>query len=495
MRWDTVFSVFEFQEVLNTTFYIDEILQYFRIKKTDYTIKKVRDYLIKKNIAFLKRRNDLYNWGDTDFAASPWILKTNFLKDKIFAIRPSRFEIENNILLLGSRFSWFLNNDFAYNNLIAYYDKLPVQRSFFLLPYSQAQYYFFTEGETQFFNDILNQHDDNFESFSVMTTNANVKLKCFLMYDVYRDLQIMEGDRLLFRFSNNGKFGFEILDKKALPVSKEKEQYLQKKFDDTMYHICRSLKAESNPFTVLSTVFFFENKTLFTDMQLSFEELIQNSKTICCIEYGYESLIWLRDEPEPDNFFWAMVLDRDDTRQEQLFYRMAIPLSAFILDLIITKFLYDDFAYGNADEKALYETLSKTFLDWNDVKKKDYDAFFDLVKKRRDEIKKTFNPFAEANELVEMRNTVLGLYLQMVAFVGTLCEKNFSPSSFVNQQGIRLNQLLSKIVVIADFFSVRYASYMEFTELIANVENMAEGFEMVKSSIEVQIKNNGSFYE
>lgn len=128
-------------------------------------------------------------------------------------------------------------------------------------------------------------------------------------------------------------------------------------------------------------------------------------------------------------------------------------------------------------------------------KKKDYNAFFDLVKKRRDEIKKTFNPFAEANELVEMRNTVLGLYLQMVAFVGKLCEKNFSPSSFVNQQGIRLNQLLSKIVVIADFFSVRYASYMEFTELIANVENMAEGFEMVKSSIEVQIKNNGSFYE
>jgi len=91
MRWDTLFNVFEFNKILDTHFYIEGILNYFRIKKTEASVKKIKDYLIKKNIAFLDDKYDLYNRYDIDFENARWVLKSNFVRDKTFVIRPSKF--------------------------------------------------------------------------------------------------------------------------------------------------------------------------------------------------------------------------------------------------------------------------------------------------------------------------------------------------------------------------------------------------------------------
>lgn len=489
MRWDTLFNVFEFNKILDTHFYIEGILNYFRIKKTEASVKKIKDYLIKKNIAFLDDKYDLYNRYDIDFENARWVLKSNFVRDKTFVIRPSKFEIENNILILGSRFSWFSNSEIVYNSVLLFYNDAPVQQEFFTMPYSQAEYYYFIESETQYLNDILNQHEDNFAAFFSLTDKSNVKVKSFLMGDIYRDLNIIEGDRLVIRFSSHCNGKLEVMNKKAVPVSKDKQLYLQDKFDDAMYKICTSLQDNANPFTALSTLFYFENDTLFRYEQISLEELIKNSEEIECIEFGYESLVWMHNVPEPNVVVWDMQIDRDDTYDEKLFYKMYVPLSVPILNLIISKFLYDDFVNGNANENVLYETLERTFLYLDIIKSADKEKFFKIVQRRLEEITKTFNPFSDHSELVQIRNAIIDLYLRVVDFVGHLQKNNFIPSSFYNQQGVRLNQLLKKVVSITDFFSVHHSSLTEFDGLLTNAENLAEGFEMIKSSIEIQINS------
>lgn len=489
MRWDTLFSVFDFQEVLNSKFYIDDILDYFYIKKTKANVEKVQNYLVKKNIAFVFDKDKFLSTPYYDFGDDPWILKNDFFQNKTFVIKPSKFEIENNILILGSRFNWSFNNEFAYNSVLLFYENFPLKGSFFSMPYSQAQYYFFLESEIEYLNDILNQHPANFENFSALNTNAQVNVKCFLMDDVYRNLNFQEGDRLIIKIMEKHPFKFELLDKKANKISKEKEKTLQKTFDESVEKICSRFGSDSNPYNVISALFFWENQNLFLNTQLSIEEMIKNSKTVSCIEFGYESLLWVNNLPEPFLVGWAMEIDRDDTKYEKLFYRMQIPISELILDLIINKFLYDDFANINAKESSLNEVLTKTFLNREDLRESDIQSFLEFAEFKREQIEKEFNPFTEKKDFIKMRNGILNLYMAVVKFVGSLVSEDFSPSSFLNQQGIRLNQLLNKVVAITDFFSVRFRYYKEFSGLLSNVENMAEGFLMIKSSIEVQITN------
>lgn len=489
MRWDTLFSVFDFQEVLNSKFYIDDILNYFYIKKTVANVKKVQAYLVKKNIAFVFDRDRFLGTPYYDFGDAHWVLKNEFFQNKSFVVKPSRFEIENNILIVGSRFNWSFNSEFAYNNICLFYKATPLTASFFSMPFSQAQYYFFLESEIEYLNDVLNQHPDNFENFSVLSTNAQVNVKCFLMDDVYRNLDFQEGDRLVIKIMGSQPFTFEILNKKANKVSKEKEKTLQHIFDENMEKICSRFQENSNPYNAVSALFFWENENLFSHTQLSIEEMIKNSKSVSCIEFGYESLLWVNNLPEPSLVKWAMEIDRDDTKYERLFSRMQIPTSELILDLIINKFLYDDFANINVKENNLNEVLTKTFLGREYLRENDIESFLEIAEYRKEQIEKEFNPFTEKKDFIKMRNAILNLYMAVVKFVGTLISKNLVPSSFTNQQGIRLNQLLIKIVAITDFFSVRFRYYKEFSGLLSNVENMAEGFVMIKSSIEVQMNN------
>ena len=102
---------------------------------------------------------------------------------------------------------------------------------------------------------------------------------------------------------------------------------------------------------------------------------------------------------------------------------------AFTIAIFVDKFLYDDFVNGNANENVLYETLERTFLYLDIIKSADKEKFFKIVQRRLEEITKTFNPFSDHSELVQIRNAIIDLYLRVVDFVGHLQKNNFIPSS------------------------------------------------------------------
>lgn len=492
MHWDEIFSFYDFRNFLGSTFYISEILNYFDLNHSYANFKKVKNYLIKKNIAFLNR-NDFYSGTEIN-PKSKFFLKQNFLQNKSFVIRPANFEIKNNILILGSRFNWISINDSLFPYPYIYFEDHILKRDYFTIPYSQAKYYFYLENETEYLNNILNQHSDNSRNFDKMTCTSNVKVKVVNMKLVYAKLNITEGDHIRISFPSSSPEAFKIENKKENILVDNELERLQKIFDEKMKKICVRLKTFSNKVNAISNLFFLENKSLFGKTQLSIEEMILNSKEISVIDYGYESLLWINNFPEPISNFWNMSVDVDDTDDEKFFNEKKLPINNEILQIIITKFLYDAFLNPNITNEFLDKTLENTFLSNPNLTCDDKNYFFKIVQKEKESVKKIFNPFSQTKAEVRVRQIIINLYFEVISFVFSLMKQNFIPSSFENQQGIRLNQLLARVVTITQLYSNGQYSVNTFFEFISSFKNIEESFKMIKSSIEIQIQNMKKYF-
>lgn len=488
MRWDVTFTVYDFDDFIGKKFSARDVVSFLNLKKTDENFEKVQYYLMKKNKAFTNT-DDFYSNAKLT-ADAKFISKNSFIKDTSFVVLPSKFEIEKNILIFGSRFNWITMDDPFYYDPVVRFNGTPIRSDFIDMPYLQGSFYYYLENETDYLNTILNQHPYNSENFARMNPQSSVKIKVLQMDNVYRALNITVGDRLRIRFPQSTFTIFEIENKKAKAVSDIDKKKLQICFDEQMKKICFRLKSLSTKTNAISNLFFLENKTLFSDTQVSIEELIKESQTISVIEYGYESLLWPNNFPEPVINDWCLVYDVDDTDEEKFFLEvLRIPMSISIINVMIEKFLYDSFLDPTINEEYFREELTNIFFADKKIPKQDIDIFFSIINTQMKKIKKDYNAFSDPPDNVKVRNEILHLYMAIVQYAVNLRTRGFIPSSFSNQQGICLNNMLKRLIAVTELYASNEYPYTTFLASLDNIKNMRESFDMIRASIDVQIKN------
>lgn len=488
MQWDAVFNIFDLKEFLDPEFKLQDILKKFKLKKTEENLLKARKYLIKKNLAFLNRE-DFY-LANTQDKSSYYILKTDFIVGKSFVIRPSKFEIDNGILILGSRFKWITSNEQMSFEPVINFGNILVEHGFFPMTYEQAKYYYYLENESEYINTIINQHSYNNENIQTMSPESTIKVSALNMYYIYHDLDFSYGDRLRFTFTYPSFRVLDISKKKEEPLTKKEEEDLQKIFDEQVPKICFGLQNEANQVNTISNLFFLENESLFADKQLSIEEMFLKSDTVSLIDYGYNGLIWINNFQEPFMKEWDIVIDRDDTEEEKFFLEdLKLPITNSIIVEIIKKFLYDSFANQKLDDEYFIKQLTDIFFPADLVSSEDQKKFFEIVQSNKEIIEKDFNPFAEEENRITVRNAILGLYFKVLSFTLKLISKKFTPSSFEGQEGIKLNYLLRRIVMMTEFYASNKYPYSVFFDSLDSLKSLEESFVMAKSSIEIQIQN------
>lgn len=492
MDWDTFFSN-TLTDHLSKPFSLGQFCDTFGIKKTNEHVAIAFDYLLKRNFIVVKNSTMLEK---TIFSGYPdinleLIPKRFFLEKKSFVIQPTDFEIKNNILIPGSRFQWFLDIDNQDKYLMFFFDNNECHQYFFSLPLGQIISYYFLMNENEALTEIINQHFDNINQVNNFSMDTPFKILVLDMKKIYTQLDVCPGDKIIFQFRHQSEYQIDIKKQKYKTIDEKKNTIIQTLFDEKIVELTHKLQRYANPTCVLLHLFYQEYRNLFGKYQLSIEELIKNSSTISCISYGFNSILWPTDTPLPITSKWNIILNDDADDEYTLFfkYKLHLPLSIEIIDFIIEKFFADDFSQNNFSSSQLISTIIKKLNLDSGISIYDIERLKKIIDSRKKNIEASYNPFKEKPETRKLKNIVISFFLDIVGCVNNLIQQNFIPSSFNNQTGIMLNQLLARSIILMKFYAT-YPNTINYAhEFYNTISDMNDVFNSIRTSIEIQIKN------
>ncbi|PIE97690.1 MAG: hypothetical protein CR988_06970 [Treponema sp.] len=468
-------------------FSIRDFFEFTDMQMTPEKVKETCDILIYYDIGYMLPTQEEINLADY-----VWIKKEDFFNGKQFLVAPTEFEVENGVLILGSRFTWAggLNKHSNYTDII--FDSKKLKHSTIEIHNKFANTYYFLFDEDMLINELCGECEENIPRVTKFTSNTFLYVTCLNINHIYESLNFKVGDRLIFEIKDYKKNIIELVPKKAPEVNQNDITLWKEGFNKATKTACEILGPDFLPQTIIGFAFFLGVHTIFGKKNIALEEALFENEKIKCMNYGFKSIIWTTDSHIPIPSYWSNSLPNPTGMIERFFFKIQMPITKEMLEDFVYDFLANNYMESNDEEKV--ESFSKDLAVKLVPKikgaryKKQLDIAQNFILEVYESSKKHYNRFSENDTIIEFRSKVNYFLLDVIIFVNSLVKKNLYPNSFIDQTGLMLDQMLCQAIDFSNSMSTVYKQTQDhISEYMISLDNSLDMYESVKTEIINQI--------
>lgn len=447
--------------------------------------------------------------GDLDYAlswleANPAVLsvgrnvyasRIGMFTGRCFSILPTRYEISNNILIIGHRCIPFGNPDILSCDFQFVFEGKLVPKKIVEMQTNDLFSYNFLHGEEfvpQYLAlDPANKDFDFVESDYELP--GKMKATVLNMEEIYKKYSFKSGDRFKVQLNSwlLGHFSLEVQkDTRETPfeINNEEEcraswselfeKELLQSFD--VFGACSSIDEQ------IAFAYVLAGKGLYVDNPGSVEEFIKKTDKIEAVEFGVETRLWRTGETIS---VLNLRSDSDSDAEEaeelggisSLFLSIGIPLTEIFLD----SFIFDSLYRKEKDSSLILKRLlpeNMSELSPEDV------VFCSLhLEKRRVILQRSYRWFADY-EKGQLRSKILEFYATMINFVYTLGQNDVSPEAMPPQPLVILSQLFTHLGRMLESLAPNASiSSKDISSLYLTLEGMQYSFEDLSKELEQSV--------
>lgn len=476
---------------------------FFRKELDVFTAKDVLN-LLKKNKIKISETDLLIFMQSISFVIpltnNRFITRAGIFTGMPFAIKPSRYEIENNILIIGDRFMPFVDPEILPHDLIIKFLGRVVKQKVMSIPsgYVIDAYRFYGE---EFTPQVISMDRANNEleyAKNDYMIPSEVKLTVLDMTSFYKFFHFTYGQRICAVLSDWDAGEIEIVpsftnkdnpfeetaqDKRLQKWFKNAEDALLETFEK--YGACDSIDEQL-------TYMFLEHRNLLALPDCgSMEELVDNSEKIELTYYGVETRLWKKGEEIPifTSKYDSDEFDSDEYEQAMENQEAVLPYKEklYVPPPILNAFLYDSLFKKNDNVEAI---MNQLFPDAAQFSKRERSQFLLHLQKKRDILSESYNWFAD-NDIGELRHSVLDLYLRLVDLQTELSYLGKRIDNVAQRPLVVFTQLAEHVTrLVVTFSSVVSLSDEEIAAISASLEGMELSYEETVEVLVDEIKKH-----
>lgn len=467
---------------------------FFRNVDSVFSLKDLQNYLKKHKFKVNDKvliHNLMEDSNIIPLRDSNYITRSAIFNGSFFTVKPSKLEIENNILIIGHRFMPFLNpEEMPHEYIVNFLGSEISKKEMSFDTYKITPFYelFGTEYIPHFVSNDPANYDLDYSVVAECGLPKTVKLTVLDCSSLYKFFEMKYGDRIACVVTDwensiveitpmpnekNNPFQDTKDDKKRRKWYENAEKGLLKVFENC--GPCSSIERQ------LMWLFITCSQELFINESGSIEELIKKSKLIGIEPYGVETRLWRKGEDIPlkDSFdeqlhFYSS--ENDDFSEDEDNIPNYI-LKSFILDALYRK---------DNDIDALYDRIMGVF---NIISDKDKRNFLLQLKKNHAIISKEYNWFAD-HYVGQFRTFALDLYVKLYELKNDLKTIEERIDTLPSQPMVIYVQLVEHVSrLLAAFQEPELISDEEIAAVASSLDGMKFSFEEVAEILTSEIKN------
>lgn len=371
-----------------------------------------------------------------------YITRAGCFTGRFFSIKPTKYEIDQRILVSGDRCMPFTDPQM-----------MPDELSFLfngdLIPYCEGEYstselmdHYILFGEEYSAQYLANDPCNSEIDFSAngFELPSKMHLTVLNMSELYESWDFQYGDRLLLYVCDWDKGLISLspnLIRKDNPFEQTAAEEKRKKWYSIFKRQLISSFENEGPCgsmeEQLAAAFLGDIPGLTDAYCGSVEEFLEQADTIGIVEYGVESRLWKTDSEIPAAGNWVNDTEDADVMSGTLYDVFGLPMPDFIIEAYILDSLYKK---EETSEKIFERILPDEML----LSPFQQSLLILHLERQHDIIKKTYNWFADY-EIGDIRNQALKLYSQLLCLVCELDRCNVPVDRFPQQELVILSQL------------------------------------------------------
>ncbi len=424
-----------------------------------------------------------YSISETQFLS-----RAGFFTGALFSIKPTQFEIDNNILIMGSRSIPFMDPEALPHELTIVFDGAIVNTVVKELPtYEILKHYtlFGSEYASQIVAlDPANKGVD-FSSCD-FELPPRVKLTCFDMEKLYKENGFVHGDRLLLQIQNWDESILEMIplcERKPNPFVQTKAEIeraqwyeeLETSFTDTFEFI----GAASNIDEQLMYTFMTNLLRLSISNCGSLEEFLEESDRIGIVEFGVETRIWKKNEDIP--LVPGLELNDPESCPEHIDGSVFSTLGQEFSPQVFKCMVLDEIAQGHEDFEHLFENRFKEIFEITTDISKLMRVPDDIIEQFR-KIKENYNKFADY-EIAPIRHKALELYVEIVRLMWDLRIYGITTKNMPQSELIILVQLFTHLLRMMEMLENEDLPNHDIESIKLSIEGMFYSYEEIRVPI------------
>jgi len=424
-----------------------------------------------------------------------FITRAGCFTGREFGIKPSKYEIDNNILIVGHRCVPFLDEDvFPFeikfitgkNNL--HFTEKKIQTSELI----QHHKIFGEENFLQFvmFDPVNENNDFSINGFELppMINATVLDMKDFyasydFQYEDWIKARVISYSESIISFEPECRHIYNPFEQS---VFDEKKEEWNKQFEKDFIENLNSIGPRSCIEEQLMYHFIFSMQNLSVPNAGCVEEFLKKSKKIGFCEFGVESRLWVLGEEISDSKNWAgKSLETEETNLSN-YVGLQITneiIDAFVLDSLFKK------------EEDSSKIIDRIFFEDYPIQM-EVEITKILLKNRFLNLKKDYNWFADY-EIAPLRENALKIYKKAHRLYKAIEHSKTKVEDYPQQDLITFMQLYSHIKrLIESLVIMDDIDQSSINAAYSSLDGMDFTFEDIKGGIEKVIKRgpwNGSF--
>ena len=378
----------------------------------------------------------------TQLTNKKYITRAGCFTGRFFSIKPTKYEIEQGILIPGDRCMPFTDPQMLPDELTFVYNGMSVSKCSGDYNTSELLDHYILFGEEYSAQYLAMDPCNATQDFSAngFELPSKMKLTVLDMSELYKSWEFLAGDRLVL-FVNDWDKGVVSLSpqliRKENPFEQTTAEEKRKKWFDVFNGEILSSFDRFGPCGSMEeqlAAAFLGNIPALTDAYCgSVEEFLEQSETVSITEYGVESRLWRKGNEIPAAGNWVSDTDDADAMAGTLYGVFGLPMPDYIIQAFVLDSLYKKEETGRKIFKRILpdESLLSPFQQ---------SLLILHLERQHAIIKKSYNWFADY-EIGDIRNRALELYSQLLCLICELDRCNISVERFPQQELVILSQL------------------------------------------------------
>jgi len=491
MAYDVVAGLFPFMHWIRThysTFHIDDLLKELEVAPT------------KENVAFLKRVIE-YNhiaYGDDVKYPNSWFARNLIIEEMPFSITPTELEIEQKIIIQGSRFDPYMSN--LANAMIPKmeYNGEIIESSFIALPLSKIKEYYYLysiDDLMEHLNSI--EANDHHQFIREAEDNDYFYVPCFDMEKCYANNKISPNTKLVFQVND---FEHKIIvfvkatEKKGTKkVIKEWEHEFKKFF----FSVARTHQIDCTTIAdlIAHAIFLGMDNTFGKECWISPQEYLFQHNLLQDVRIGVKDVRWIKDEAfSPYDLWFHHVLNFRylvfrENKDENFFASIYSPLTEgmtyfFILEFAERNYLKLSENYDECKEECVRDFIHDFFN--LETYQPYHKKIASIIRRKYKKYALDYNPFNKT-AAVDLAIGMLRVFKRVVFAVSHLQRRGIGPQDIPHDISIVVQQMSQDI----DYATKNILNLMKNKNLpdhdksIVAIRDLTDKFEVIVNEAEM----------
>ncbi len=425
-----------------------EILPF--VVKWLYTRKdkfKIVDLFEEFGIAYTKEGADLcsafINFNSLAFKLginTPyWIGKDVFFTDKVFAIKPTQYELGNGLLIPGSRFDPYLNNLFEHMDISLLFNEKELYTKLVALPFSEIKKYYYLYSEEA----ILSKLASSPMNKQIEEGERNVKpddffyIPAYNIRQIYQNWNFREDEQLIFKISSWAARAVEFYSKTkdAPPINYKKDWIanFEKALPVALLEVATEYTDIAN--VLSSTLFLGRDVLLNSDYCLPLQDYLLENDRLVEISVGLKDVKWPKTHTYPSRKEWFgyvlnlfYIVNRRSV-DEQFFISIHSPMTEAIMQIFVYSFIDNNYIRISQNTKKYRKECIDAFIKdfFSAEKYKEHiKKISHIMGKKYSKYIKQYNPFKKKEELA-LAFAMFSLFRRVYASIAILEKSTIMP--------------------------------------------------------------------